>query len=162
MQIKPGGKIKDFAALEARRLEAARLFAKGYSQAEVARTLGVSAMSVCRWYGAWREGGRQALRTQTHPGSPSRLNKRQLHRLERELLKGPQAHGYATQLWTLPRIAKLIEKLFGIRYHPGHVWYLLRRMGWTTHRPARQAKERDEAAISRWLNEAWPRIKKGR
>jgi len=161
MQIKPGGKIKDFQALEARRLEAARLFAKGCSQAEVARSLQVSAMSASRWYGAWREGGRQALRKHTHPGPPSRLGKRQLQRLVRELLKGPRAHGYATQLWTLPRIAGLIEKLFGIRYHPGHVWYLLRRLGWTPHRPGRQAKERDEDAIARWLNEAWPRIKKG-
>ena len=162
MKIKPGGKIRDFAALEERRLEAARLFAKGYSQAEVARFFQVSAMSVCRWYGAWLEGGRQALRKQTHPGPPSRLDERQLQRLVRELLKGPQAHGYATQLWTLPRVAGLIEKLFGVRYHSGHVWYLLRRLGWTTHRPGRQAKERNEEAIARWLNEEWPRIKKGR
>jgi transposase len=162
MQIKPGGKLKDFAALEGRRLEAARLFAKGCSQAEVARSLQISAMSVCRWHCAWREGGRQALRKQTRSGPPSRLNERQLQRLVRELLKGPPAQGYATQLWTLPRIAGLIEKLFEVRYHPGHVWYLLRRLGWTTHRPGRQAKERDDAAIARWLDEEWPRIKKGR
>jgi transposase len=115
MKIKPGGKIRDFAALEERRLEAARLFAKGCSQAEVARSLQVSAMRVCRWYGAWREGGRQALRKQTRPGPPARLGERHLHRLVRALLKGPPAHGYAPQLWTLPRVAGLIEKLFGVR-----------------------------------------------
>jgi len=44
VKIKPGGKVRDFAALEAGRLKAARLFAKGHSQA-AARALGVSAMS---------------------------------------------------------------------------------------------------------------------
>jgi transposase len=64
-------------------------------------------------------------------------------------------------LWTLARIADLIDKLFGVRYHPSHVFKLLGRMGWSCQRPTRQAKERDEAAIEQWLRRDWPRIKKG-
>lgn len=154
--------MRDFAALEARRLKAARLFARGCPQAQVARALGVSPMSVCRWHRVWLSGGTQALRRQAPPGPRPRLSERQRRQLLKQLLKGPQAHGHATQLWTLARIARLIQKLFGVRYHPGHIWYVLRRLGWTTHRPGWRARERDEAAIARWREEDWPRIKRGR
>jgi hypothetical protein len=43
--IKVGSWRRDFAGLEQRRLEAARRFAHGASQAEVARTFGVSAQA---------------------------------------------------------------------------------------------------------------------
>jgi transposase len=29
----------------------------------------------------------------------------------------------------LKRVAELIEKEFGVQYHPGHVWWLLQRLG---------------------------------
>ena len=76
--------------------------------------------------------------------------------------KGPEAFGFDTELWTLARIAAVIEQLTGVRYHPGHVWRLLRRLGWSPQRPARRATERDEAEIARWRAQEWPRIKGGR
>jgi hypothetical protein len=51
----------------------------------------------------------------------------------------------------------VIEQLTGTRYHRGHTWKLLRRMGWRRQRPARRAVvERDERAIARWVAEDWP------
>jgi transposase len=76
--------------------------------------------------------------------------------------KGPQAFGFDTDLWTLGRIAEVIERLTGVGYHPGHVWRLLRRLHWSPQRPARRASERDEAEIARWRAQEWPRIKGGR
>jgi Winged helix-turn helix len=56
----------------------------------------------------------------------------------------------------------VITQLTGVRYHPGHVWVILRhRLGWTLQRPERRASERDEEAIARWVAQDWPRIKKG-
>jgi transposase len=81
--------------------------------------------------------------------------------LAAELERGPQAHGYHTELWTLQRIADLIRKLFGVRYHPGHVHRLLGALGFSCQKPEVRAKERDEAAIQRWLREDWPALKKG-
>ena len=55
---------------------------------------------------------------------------------------------------------KFIDREFGVAYHPSHVWWLLRhRLGWSPQRPVRQAKERDQAAVQRWVDEDWPRIK---
>ena len=73
-----------------------------------------------------------------------------------------RAHGFATDLWTLDRVAEVIETQTGVRYHPGHVWKLLRdRLGWSRQRPARQAIERDDEAVARWVAVEWPRIKRG-
>jgi len=76
-------------------------------------------------------------------------------------LRGPQAHGYRTDLWPLRRIAELIRKLFGVRDDPAHVYKLLRRLGWSCQKPERRAKERDEAAIQRWVRADWPALRKG-
>jgi transposase len=82
--------------------------------------------------------------------------------VEHALLAGAEAHGFDTDLWTLPRIAEVIWRLTGVSYHPGHVWWLLRRHDWSPQRPARRATERDEQEIARWRAEEWPRIKRGR
>jgi transposase len=148
--------------LKKRRLEAAQLFGGGATQAEVARRLGVSRVSAMRWYRLWRKGGRGRL-GQTPPlGRPSRLGAAQLKRIEQVLLKGPQAQGYTTELWTLPRVAVVVERVSGVRYHPGHVWRVLRGMGWSLQRPALRARERDDEAIAQWKRRDWPRAKKAR
>jgi transposase len=85
-----------------------------------------------------------------------------LARVETALLKGPAAHGYVTDLWTLPRIATVITRLTGVRHHPAHVWRILQGLNWSLQRPARQARERDEAAIRRWQRQRWSQVKKTR
>jgi transposase len=162
MPIKVGTWRRDFAGLEQRRLEAAHMFAQGASQAEVAHTFGVSAQAASVWYRRWRQGGQAALRGAGRAGRRPRLSAAELEAVDQALRKGPEAFGFDTDLWTLGRIAEVIERLTGVRYHPGHVWRLLRRLGWSPQRPARRAAERDEAEIARWRAEEWPRIKGGR
>jgi transposase len=152
---------RDLAAWEQRRLEAARLFAAGIAQPEVARRLKVTPMSVNRWYHRWRQEGEAGLARGGPPGPKPRLSPEQVRQLEEALLAGPTAAGYATELWTLQRIAKLIRDRFGVRYHQSHVWLLLRKLNWSCQKPAKRAKERDEQAIRRWLEGDWPRIKRG-
>jgi transposase len=152
----PKGQRVDYQGLEARRLQAAQLFAQGLSQAAVSRRLGVKPASVCRWHQTWSEGGAEALRQQRPAGRRPRLSGSQLERLEQELVKGPQAQGYRSELWTTGRIGKLIRKLFGVGYHRGQVWRLLGQMGWSPQRPALRARERDEGAIAHWRRRHWP------
>jgi len=149
-------------AARRRRLRAGRLFEQGLSQAEVARRLHTSPQNVSRWHAKWRRGGRAALAGPTRLGRPPRLSDSDWRRVERALLAGPQANGFDTELWTLPRVAEVIWRLTGVSYHPGHVWWLLRRHRWSPQRPARRATERDDAEVARWVAEEWPRIKGGR
>ena len=150
------------AAREARRLRAAELFAQGRSQAEVARDLGVSRQSAHLWHTRFEQGGVDALRSRGPSGPDPKLSDAQLATVEQALLAGAMANGFDTDLWTLERITVVIAQLTGVRYHPGHVWVILRRrLGWTLQRPERRASERDEEAIQRWVAQEWPRIKKG-
>jgi len=145
---------------ERRRRRAMALLGAGRSQSEVARQLGVTPAAVSQWVKARRKGGDEALAARPGGGRPSRLTDRQLKRLENLLRRGPTRYGLPTELWTLKRVAALIEKEFGQRYDPSGVWHLLRRIGWSCQKPERRARERDEAAIERWRKRDWPRIKK--
>lgn len=152
---------RDFHALEVRQQQAARLFAAGKeTQGAIARRLGVSRQSVLRWYRAWRAGGRNALCAAGRAGRKPRLGSEAWTGVEAALRQGPRAHGYRTNLWTLPRVARVIERLTGVRYHPGHVWRLLGALNWTLQRPAKRAKERNETAIRHWVTTRWPAVKK--
>ena len=145
--------------LEARRLRAAELFAVGVHQAEVARQLEISAQAVSVWHACWQEGGIDALRSKGPSGPAPRLSDAQLATVEQALLEGATANGFVGELWTLDRVAAVIERLTGIQHHPAHVWALLRhRLGWSVQRPKRRAAERDQAAIDRWVMDDWPRI----
>jgi transposase len=85
-----------------------------------------------------------------------------LEEIEQALLEGALAHGFATDVWTLDRIAVVIQGLTGVALSNPSVWRLLRnRLGWSVQRPQRQAKERDEEAVQHWVQHEWPRIKKG-
>ena len=148
------------SALEQRRRTAAALLRKGCTQADVARHLEVSEMSVSRWAKTLEKNGLRGLRSAGRTGRHNRLDDRQRKRVERILQEGPQAHGYETGLWTLPRVAEIIEKECGVRYHPGHVWRVLRELGWSCQRPVGKAMERDEEAIRRWKRYQWPALKK--
>ena len=102
----------------------------------------------------------RALKRTGQPGRPRKVTDADLAKVERALQRGPKASGYPTDLWTLVRVAEVIEKTTGVKYHPGHVWKVLRRMGWSRQRPARKAMERDDEAIEQWVNDCWPKVKK--
>jgi len=158
---KPTPPRRDFRQLEQRRQRAARLFADGkLSLAEIARELQVSRQSVSRWHAGWKKGGNGALRAAGRAGRKPRLHRQQRKQVERALRQGARAHDFPTDLWTLPRVAIVIERLTGVHYHPGHVWKILRALDWSLQRPAKQARERNPEKVRRWLTQTWPEIKK--
>ena len=86
-----------------------------------------------------------------------KLNLDQLAEVETALANGAKANGYPNDLWTLRRAAEVIERVTGDHYHPAWVWYILRNgLHWSWQRPARQATERNDEAIPRWVKERWP------
>jgi len=130
--------------MEQRPKQAGHLFAAGKMiPAAIARELRVSRQSVSRWYAEWRRGGAVALRGAGRAGRKPKLNAQQLQHLASVLRRGARAHGFGTDLWTLPRVATVIGRLTRVQYHPGHVWKILGAMDWTLQRPAKQARERD-------------------
>ena len=156
----PAGVRRDFDALEKRRMKAAKLLKQGLSESGVARRVGVHRQSVNRWSRQMAESGKSGLKKAGRAGRKPRLSRADLKKIESGLKRGPEALGYDTQLWTAWRVAHLIEEECGVRFHLGHVWRILRQLGWSCQRPTGRALERDEAAIRVWKQKRWPEIKK--
>lgn len=155
--MRPKGSAQE---LERRRRRAIALLEKGHSQAEVTGIVGACHRSVGRWQKMARAGP-DALASKPHPGRKRRLSNKEHRRLEKLLLKGATAHGWPNDLWTANRVAEVIEKKFGVEYHPEHVRKILKeRLGWTSQKPECRARQRDEKEIERWKREEVPRIKK--
>lgn len=146
--------------LEERRQKGVELLKEGLSAKEVAQRFGVRSYTVCHWRRLYERHGSSGLKIEWSSGRPNKLNKRELKRLEQVLLKGATKFGYDSELWSAPRIVDVIEKLFGVRYHPHHVAKILKALGWSAQKPKRRALERDEKQIQAWVKNDWPRIKK--
>ena len=146
--------------LESRRQRALALVEQGLSLNAAARRIGCAPSSVMRWLRAFRRHGPEGLKVRPASGRPPRLPARYRPLLLKQLLRGAMAHGYATELWTTQRIAEVIERRYGVRYHRNHVSRLLLQWGWSPQKPERRARERDEPAIARWKRNVWPRVKK--
>lgn len=155
--MRPSGTPQE---LERRRLRAVSLLREGYAPVEVARRVGVDRRSVRRWRASFERAGKAGVAARPAPGRPPKLTLAEKQRLERWLLRGARACGFPTDLWTCPRVAAWIRRRFGVSYHVDHIGRLLRGLGWSPQKPERRARERDEAAIQRWVKEAWPRVKK--
>jgi transposase len=132
---------------------------EGYSTEEVADFLGVDPRSVRRWLVASRAGD-AGLAARSVPGRPTKLTPAQARLVLRWLAESPTSFGFDTQLWTAPRLARLIEQEFGIRLNKRYLPDWLRHRGFTPQKPRRVPRERDQSAIDHWLARDWPRIKK--
>jgi transposase len=102
------------------------------------------------------------LAAKPRAGAPPKLAVAQLAKLPSELAKGAKAFGFNNEVWTTKRVASLIERLFGVRYHPMHVRRLLKKLGWTPQKPVERAVQRDEEAIEVWRTQTQPTLKKKR
>src|SRR4051812_6877608 len=109
--------------LESRRKRAVQAVADGESRATVARVLGVHYKTVARWVRAAQQP--EGLTAKRHPGPTPDLDNVDLLGLEHLLGLGAKAHGWPNDLWTAARVARLIEREFGRRYHPEHVRKIL-------------------------------------
>jgi transposase len=145
------------AELERRRRRAVELVDQGESPSTVARILGVHETSVHRWRRLARHS--HGLDSRPIPGPTPALSDYHLHKLKYFLLQGAKKHGWHNELWTADRVARLIRERFGVSYHPEHVRKILKqRLGWTSQKPRRQARERDDKEVERWLGDELPRI----
>jgi transposase len=96
---------------------------------EAALRVGADPSSVRRWRQAFRRRGDRGLDHRPQPGRPCLLNTRQKNGLVKCLRSGARANGFSSDDWTYPRIAELIERRYGVRYHVGHIPHLLRSLG---------------------------------
>jgi transposase len=149
---------RDFKELEQRRRRGMRMLLRGVTQAEVARICEVSRQTASSWAQAL-QADPQAWRRRPL-GRPGSMDLAQKRKLAKMLITGAIANGFPTELWTLARIGKLIEREFGHSFTSGHVWRIVHELGFTSQRPTGRAIQRDEAAILEWKTKRWSALKK--
>ena len=148
--------------LERVRREAVSLGSQGVPVPQIAAALDRHVHSVYRWLATARDQGLDGLASQSPPGASPKLTDEQRDRLIEQLLGGAMAHGFSTDLWTAPRVQRLIREQFRVEYHVKYVPTLLKTLGFTPQKPECRARERHEAEIAHWLACDWPRVKKKR
>jgi transposase len=145
---------------EERRRQGMRLLKAGVWPAEVARRIGVTRQSVLRWTKLHAKGGMAALRRPKRFGRPPKLDDAQRAELIKVLKGGALGAGFATELWTLPRVGAVIRERFGVELSAPSVWRMLQQLGWSVQRPTGRARQRDETVIRTWKERRWPALKK--
>ena len=155
-------KHRDKLVLEERRLKAAGLLCQGERPAKVARRLAVTPQAVNGWLRALEKGGVGALHIKPHPGRAPFVERENLATLRDILAREALAFGYQTDLWTLRRLAHVLEKEWGVRYTKSGTWVLLKRGGYSWQRPSRQAREKGLVKVADWKRYTYPRLKEKR
>jgi len=136
------------------KLTAVRLLESGVPLIKVARALGKSRIAIWKWKTAYHQKGEKGLQRKPASGRPRKLGDRELKKLVFYLAKGPTHYGFPNDVWTLRRIAHVIKKEFGVTYHPGHVWRLLQRLGFSHQKPERRAVKRNNEEVEQWRKKA--------
>lgn len=127
---------RDAVAIEARRIEGARLLKRNVPQAEVARRLGVSRQAVSLWARRLAEvNGAVGELKARNPGRRRRLDAAQCAALAQALLNGARHAGFTTDPWTVSRVRALVKREFGVAYSRSGCWELLRSLGFSPPKP---------------------------
>jgi transposase len=145
-----------------RRQRAWEIHQAGWWSTDIAAARGVSQGAVSQWLSRARAGGENALQRKPHPGPAPRLTAAQRAEIPGLLARGAEAWGFRGDVWTAHRIADVLWRIFGVRYHRDHVSRLLRQIGWSRQQPVERATQRNEQAIKEWHEQRWPAIKKKR
>jgi transposase len=154
--MRPCGSQEELAK---RRQLAMKLLKQGLKAQQVADVLGVKATTIYYWKSKVKKHGPKVLEAAPHPARESALTPPMRVKLQNLLLQGPQAHGYMDQMWTLERIAKVILKAFGIKFHPSWVWVIMQQMGWSCQKPQRIPREQNPKAVKEFRTKVWPKLK---
>ena len=140
-------------------MQAWRLSQLGWRQRDIATALSASKGAVSQWLATARAHGPEALGSRAASGRPAQLTAEQRRLLPDFLWHGAEAYGFRGDVWTCARVAKVIEEEFGVCYSKSQVSRLLKGLRWTPQVPITRAVQRNEEAIVRWRDEAWPALR---
>lgn len=156
--MKHDGRSIPHDLLEQYRRSAVELHSQQVQVSVIARSFRVTPQAVYRWLSKARHHGLRALRSTKATGRPPSLTKGQFKRLLGFLRRPASRFGYATDLWSGPRIRHLIKHRLGVHYHSKHMPRLLRRIGLVMKFPERRALEQDPKAVREWKGLRLPAI----
>jgi transposase len=142
------------------RIMAVRRVREGERPSDVIRSYGMCRTTIHRWLRAARRGGEKALASRKAPGPAPKLTPRQKRQVFRWINgKDPRQYGFDFGLWTRKIVQALVRERFGIELSVTAVGRMLAELEITPQKPLRRAYERDPAAIAKWVQEDYPRLR---
>ena len=158
---KPDARSLVPAAQEVIRRKAVVAVRQGQKQIIVAKIFGVTPRIVNKWVKQYRVGGMKSLcgKPQGRPRG-GKLKGWQAARIAQIVIdRHPEQLKLPFYLWTREAVAQLIERKYGIHLSVWTVGRYLARWGFTPQKPMRQAFERNNPAVNRWLQKEYPAIR---
>jgi transposase len=132
--------------------------ADGLTVHEVAHMVALGEQTVRDYIHRFLWCGVASLVYQRPPGRPGKLTKTQRKDLAALIEAGRQAAGYASGCWSAPMIQDLIQRRFGVEYHPHYICTLLHNLGFSYQKARFVAAHLDEATRLVWCQKTWPKV----
>lgn len=149
--------------LELRKKVVYAVIEQGIKKTKAAKLFGFSLTSVSKYVREFKLNGESSFYYKKRGVKESErcfLSEVQIKELLKTLLtQAPDELGLDYTLWNSKAICIYIEKAFGIRYSGRGLRDLLKRLGFSSQKPIKQAYQRDPNKVSQWLNETYPAIK---
>lgn len=150
--------------LHERRKQVVRLHLKGFGPMKIVELTGLSWGGVNVALKLYQAGGSAALKPKRRG---RKIGSRRSLSLEQEKLiqklicdKRPEQLKMAFALWTRGAVQQLIKQKLGIELSIRAVGDYLNRWGFTPQKPIKRAYEQRPEAVTKWLEEDYPQIKK--
>jgi transposase len=141
-----------------KRIHALLALAQSQSVREVAEMLSLGEQTVRDYRNQYLFKGMASLVYEAPPGRPSKLTKTQRQQLAEWLKASPQDSGYTSGCWNTPMIQDLIQRQFGVEYHPHYLCTLLKNMGFSYQKARFVSDHLNEAKRLEWCQTRWPKI----
>lgn len=158
-------KIKDARSIspeaqEELRIRTVNAVLNGMTQTEAAKVFGVSRRAVVKWIRVYKKGGSQALeRRKKGSRKGGKIQPEHAEQIKNIVKNNcPDALGLPYYLWTRQAVADLVFKLFGIRLSKWQIGRYLKRWGFTPQKPAKKAYEKDQNAVTNWIEKEYHTI----
>lgn len=142
------------------RVRAVKAVKRGWPASEAADAYGVSRATLYRWLTRYDDSGANGLHRQAGSGRPRKLDELAEDELRAIVLQPASEFGYETDLWTVPRLRRVITDRYQVSVSRDTVWRRLREAGLTYQKPEREYYELDEEARRKWRRYEMPKIRK--
>ncbi len=135
----------------------------GLSQTLVGQIFGFSPTSLCKYLRDYKAQGADSFRYASRgvkPGTHSKLTVMQINQLKETLLtQSPDELGMAYTLWNSKVITEFIYKQWDVVYASRSIRNLMKRLGFSSQKPVKQAYQRNPKRVQDWLEVEYPKIK---
>jgi len=162
MEKRDARKVKPAAQEEIRR-RSVHLFVSGFSKTKIAQILEVHRNTVGKWIQLYQNQGEASLKSKKR--GPKTGTLLQLKEKDQKMIRNAITDKFPEQLklpfalWTREAVGQLIERMTGKKLDLRQVGRYLKRWGFTPQRPIKQAYQRNEESVKKWLEEEYPAIK---